>query len=164
METFQDCVHEYKKQLEKGAIQKAYKGLMDYIMGLKTHFNNKFPDAFVSGSLYYGYMDMTYFSVIPEALKKQNLKIAIVFLHEAMRFEVWLSATNKQVQASFWKIIKESGWNQYRLVPTIKGYDSILEHTLAADPDFSDLDALTQQIERETLRFIADVERFLTSH
>jgi hypothetical protein len=32
------------------------------------------------------------------------------------------------------------------------------------NPDFSDLDALTEQIERETLKFIKDVEGFLSEH
>jgi hypothetical protein len=53
METFQEFVIEYKKQLEKGAIQMAYKGLMEYVMTLRTYFKNKYPDYFVSGSIYY---------------------------------------------------------------------------------------------------------------
>ena len=32
MATFQECMVEYRKQLEKGAIQAAYKGLMEYMM------------------------------------------------------------------------------------------------------------------------------------
>jgi hypothetical protein len=81
MGSFPEDMQEYKNQLEQGAIQKAYKGLMDYLMGLKTHFKNAYPDCFVSGSLYYGYMDMTCFSFIPPSLQSRNLKIAIVFLH-----------------------------------------------------------------------------------
>ena len=162
METFQEAMDEYRKQLEKGTIQKAYQGLMEYIMGLRTYLKKKHPDYFLSGSIYYGYMDMTYFSFTPEALKQRNLKIAIVFLHEAFRFEVWLGGYNKQVQAKYWEWFKESGWDSYHLVPTTEGADSILEHTLVEDPDFSDPDSLTEQIERETLIFIADVESFLT--
>jgi len=52
METLHEHMREYKLQLEKGEIQKAYRGLMDYIMGLKTHFKNKYPDYVVSGSLF----------------------------------------------------------------------------------------------------------------
>ena len=59
MGSFQENMTEYRKQLEKGSIQEAYKGLMEYIMGLRTHFMKKFPDYIVSGSIYYGYMDMT---------------------------------------------------------------------------------------------------------
>ena len=65
MESLHECMNEYRKQLEKGYIQKAYRGLMEYIMDLRTHFKNKYPDSFVSGSIYYGYMDMTYFAFSP---------------------------------------------------------------------------------------------------
>jgi hypothetical protein len=161
MKSFQESMSEYRKQLEKGAIQEAYRGLMEYIMGLRTHFKAKYPDYVVSGSIYYGYMDMTYFSVFPQSLKDRDLKIAIVFLHEAFRFEVWLAAKNKQVQTSYWKLIKESDWDKYHIVSPAKGIDSIVEYILVENPDFSDLDALTEQIESGTLKFIEDVENFL---
>jgi len=155
MEPFHEYINEYRNQLAKGAIQKAYKGLMEYIMALRTHFKNNYPDYFVSGSIYYGYMDMTYFSFTPQSLKHRNLKIAIVFIHETCRFEAWLGGYNKQVQQKYWKLFKDvrlnkltileltitannddrtinwisyfisrpkqSGWNKYHIVSTIKG-------------------------------------------
>jgi hypothetical protein len=138
--------------------------LMETIMDLRTHLNNKYPDYFVSGSIYYGYMDMTYFSFFPESIKQRKLKVAIVFLHESFRFEVWLAGYNKQVQSKYWKLFKESDWNQYPLVSTTKGADSIMECILVDNPDFSDLEALANQIEAATLRFIKDVESFLSVH
>ena len=72
MASFHECMNEYRKQLEKGTIQEAYKGLMEYIMDLRTHFKNKYPDYVISGSIYYGFMDMTYFSFFPKSLKDQN--------------------------------------------------------------------------------------------
>ena len=164
MDSFHEYINEYRKQLEKGAIKQAYKGLMQYIMSLRTHFKNKYPDYFVSGSIYYGYMDMTYFSFFPKSLKHRKLKIAIVFLHDAFRFEVWLAGNNKQVQSKYWELFKESDWNKYHIVSTTKGIDSIVEYILVDNPDFSDLDTLTKQIERETLKFIKDVESFLSKH
>lgn len=164
MGSFHQSMDEYRKQLQKGMIQKAYRGLMEYMLDLKTYFKNKFPQDFVSGSLYFGYMDMTYFAIAPESLKQRGLKIAIVFIHEAFRFEAWLAGYNKQIQMEYWHVLKDSGWEKYRLVPTTKGADAILEHTLVDAPDFNDLDALTKQIERETLAFIQDVESFLSQH
>jgi hypothetical protein len=162
MASFHECMSEYRKQLEKGTIQAAYQGLMEYIMDLRSYFKNKYPDYVVSGSIYYGYMDMTYFSFFPKSLKNRNLKIAIVFLHDTFRFEVWLAGYNKQIQTKYWKLFKESGWNKYHLVSTTQGADSILEHILVDNPDFSDLDILTAQIESATLKFIEDVESFLS--
>ena len=164
MEPFHEYINEYRKQLENGAIQKAYKGLMEYVMDLRTHFKNKYPDYSIPSSIYYGYMDMTYFPVFPKLLKDRNLKIAIVLIHEKLRFEAWLVGVNKGVQTQYWKMIKDSDWNQYHIVPTTKGYDSIIEYVLVDNPDFSDLDTLTKQIETETLKFIMDVESFLSDH
>lgn len=162
MGSIHEYMQEYKKQIEKGVIQKAYLGLMEYVSGLRTHFKHNYPGYAVSGSIYFGYMDMTYFSIFPKSLKDRDLKIAIVFLHDAFRFEVWLSGKNKQVLTNYWKLLKESGWDKYKIVVPGKGIDSILEHILAEDPNFNDLDALTQQIERETVAFINDVESFLS--
>ena len=153
MESFHEYMNEYRKQIKKGAIKEAYKGLMGYIMDLRTHFKNKYPDYFVSGSIYYGYMDMTYFSFFPESFKHLKLKTGIVFLHEAFRFEAWLFGYNKEVQTKYWKLIKESAWNKYRIPSTTKGVDSIMEHILVENPDFHDLDALTKRIEKGTLDF-----------
>ncbi len=162
MEPLHEFMLEFKKQLEKGSIQKAYQGLMEYIMDLRTHFQKKYPDHFVSGSLYFGYMDMTYFAFIPPSLKARKLKVAILFSYDTFRFEAWLAGNNKGIQKEYWNLFKESGWDKYRLVPTTNGYDGIVEHSLVEDPDFSDLDALTEQIERGTLNFIEDIERFLS--
>ncbi|MFC2065398.1 DUF7000 family protein, partial [Chloroflexota bacterium] len=111
-----------------------------------------------------GYMDMTYFAFTPGSIKERKLKIGIVFHHETCRFEVWLFGINKRVQADYWKMIKESGWNQYHLVPSIKGFDAIIDHVLVEEPDFSNLDALTSQIEQGTMKFSKDVESFLSKH
>ena len=162
MGPFHESMGEYKEQLQKGAIQKAYRGLMDYIMDLRTYFEKKYPDHYVSGSIYFGYMDMTYFSFIPKLLKERNLKVAIVFIHETCRFEAWLAGINKQVQTKYWNLFRESEWDKYHLASSPKSSDSILEYVLVSDPDFSELDTLTNQIESETLKFIKDVEDFLS--
>jgi len=133
-------------------------------MGLKSYFKNKYPDYFVSGSIYYGYMDMTYFSFIPESLKHRKLKVAIVFNYETFRFEVWLAGYNKQVQNKYWNLFKDSDWNKYHIVSTTIGFDSILEYILVDNPDFNDLDNLTKQIEKGTLKFIKDLDKFLSKH
>ena len=163
MESLREYMRVYREQMLAGTLPKAYQGLMQYILDLRSHFQSKYPDFQVPGSIYFGYMDMTYFSASPKSLKDRGLKIAIVFVHETCRFEVWLAASNKQIQARYWNLIKESGWDRYRLVPTVKGYDAIVETGLASDPDFGDLPALTAQIESGTLRFIADIEQFLDS-
>jgi len=161
MPSFHECVAEYKKQLEKGAVKLAYRGLMEYMMALRTHFQKNHPAFSVSGAVYQGYMDMSYFSLVPDSLKSRKLKIALVFIHEKCAFEIWLSGINRQVQENYWALIKKNGWDKYRLVPSIKGSDSILEYVLDENPDFNDLDGLTKQIEKKVLKFSKDVEGYL---
>jgi hypothetical protein len=162
MGSFPEAMNEYKRQLKRGYIQDAYQGLMEYFRDLKSHFKNEYPEYSVSGSIYYGYMDMTYFSLFPESLKRRKLKIAIVFLHDTFRFEVWLSGSNRNVQTKYWKLLKESGWQKYPIASNPKAVDYVLDHILINNPDFSDLDILTRQIESGTLKFIRDVEGFLS--
>jgi hypothetical protein len=107
-------------------------------------------------------MDMTYFSIVPGTWKDRDLKIAIVFVYDSFRFEVWLSGRNQQVLAKYWKLFTDHGWDRYSIAEQGKWADSVLEHILVEDPDFGDLDALTRQIDRGTLEFITDVESFLT--
>jgi len=156
-------MEEFQGQLRKGAIQKAYRALLSYMMGLRTHFKNRYPDSAVS-ALYQGYMDMTYFAIFPPPLKHRDLKIAIVFNYEAFSFEAWLAGRNRKVNRQYWELFRDSQWTAYRVVTPAKGIDSIVECDLAKDFDFSDPDALTSIIETTTAAFIDDVERFLSEH
>lgn len=162
MNNFHESMMDYRSQLAKGNIQQAYRGLMEYLAGLRTHFQKRFPDYEVPRNMYTGYMDMTYFALIPEFFKQRKLKIAIVFLHEEFRFEVWLSGVNRQVQAQFWQQLKDINLEQYHLVADPVKADAIIEHVLAADPDFSDLASLTETIEKGTTRFFKDMKGFLS--
>jgi len=159
---FHDAMNEYKKQLKKGDIKEAYNGLIQYFKALRSHFSNKYPDFLVSSGIYPGYMDLTYFHFFPKSLKPRKLKIVILFIHDTFRFEVWLAGNNKKVQTKYWKLFTESNWNKYHLASTTKGVDSILDHILIDNPDFRELDTLTKQIERGTLKFIKDIETFLS--
>jgi hypothetical protein len=161
MPTFSDYVAEYRKQLGRGYIQEAYRGLIEFMMDLKTRFSRNYPEYEVSSSLYPGYMDMTYFAIVPPSLKRRKLKIAVVFVHQTASFEVWLAGANRQVQAKYWELIKDQDWGDFRLTPPGTGVDSILAYDLAVNPDFNDLDALTKQIVDGTLGFISKVEEFL---
>ena len=107
MKSFNKCMDTYKEQLKEGSIQVAYRGLLEYIMSLRAYFSKKYPEFIVPSNIYFGYMDMTYFSIIPISFKDKKLKIAIVFNYETFGFEVWLSAVNKNVLTKYWKLIKE---------------------------------------------------------
>ncbi len=162
MESFHEVMMEYKQQMQQGVIPRAYRGIMEYMLGLKAYLQAEYPEYNVSGNLYFGYMDMSYFSFFSDSLQQRKLKTGIVFIHETCQFEAWLFGVNKQIQKQYWQIIKDNGWNQYHLVKTTQGEDAILKHVLTENPDFDDLDAVTEQIRNGVLKFIQDVEEFMS--
>ena len=163
MHSLVEDIRDFRGQLEKGSIQKAYRALISYMMSLRTHFKNKCEGFGVSG-LYQGYMDMTYFALFPPSLKHRDLKIAVVLNYDAFRFEAWLAGSNRNIQRQYWKLFKASQWPEYRVVTPASGVDSIIECDLATDFDLDDPDALTASIEKATVAFIDDIERFVAEH
>lgn len=160
MHSIQEDMNEFRRQLRSGSIQKAYFALLSYMMGLRRHFMKKYQSHAVSG-LYQGYMDMTYFAVLPPSLKQRGLKIAIVFNYDAFRFEAWLAGSNRKVQRKYWELITKSRWNEYRVITPAKGVDSVVECTLAEDFDFDDIESPTATIEENTATFVDHIERHL---
>ncbi|MDU1891411.1 MAG: hypothetical protein E6767_12050 [Dysgonomonas sp.] len=154
-----EYISEYHEQMEVGIVPRAYKALMEYMMKLRTYFMDQYPDEFTVGSLYQGYMDITFFTFTPRAVKDKSLKVAIVFNHEKLHFEVWLVGQNKQMQEQYWKLFKDNSWNTYPIADTPK--DAILQAIIVRHPDFDDLDLLTELIERETVRFINYIGEYL---
>jgi hypothetical protein len=51
---------------------------------------------------------------------------------------------------------------KYHIATPAKGVDAILDHILIKNLDFNDLDTLTKQIEIGTLKFVKDIENFLS--
>ena len=163
MHSIQGDVEELRRQLGKGSIQKAYRAIISFMLGLRTHFVKKYGDPAIS-ALYQGYMDMTYFAIFPPFLKHRNLKVAIVFNYDAFRFEAWLAARNRKIQRQYWELVKDSHWAEYRVVTPARGIDSIVECDLAKDFDLGNPGALTSEIENATAAFIENIERFLSEH
>jgi len=159
--TFNDIVKDYNALLIEGDIRIAYRGLMEYMQGLRTFFYNKYSSDYFIGSLYQGYMDMTYFSFTPKILKKEALKIAIIFQHEELYFEIWLAGQNKQVQKKYLNVFQNNGFSTYHVPLDINEGFSIVDTILVDKPDFNKPDVLTANIEKGTLNFINDIMRVL---
>jgi hypothetical protein len=158
MPSIEKDMQELQRQLQSGSIQRAYRALLRYMADLRTRFKSRYPTYSVSG-LYQGYLDMTYFALVPPSLAARGLKIAIVFNYGAFRFEAWLAAANRQVQRQTWELLKDARWPGYRVAAPAPGVDAIIECDLADGFDFGDLDALTAAIEKKAARFTKDVER-----
>ena len=160
MDSLNNHIREYKIQLHKGQIQKAYKGIMTFMSGLSTYLESRYPNYVIS-ALYFGYMDMTYFAFTPSDLKNKKLKIAIVYLHEQGRFEVWLGGSNRKIQTEYIRLLSRKNIGIYRLSQILPGVDSIIESILVEQPNFDHYEELTKQIESKTIEFANDITAIL---
>ncbi|MBP1745126.1 MAG: hypothetical protein H6Q58_2104 [Firmicutes bacterium] len=160
MESLNEHIMEYSAQLRKGRIQKAYKGIMNFMSDMKGYLERKHPEQ-SSSSLYLGYMDMTYFAFTPPALQNLKLKIAIVFLHEQCRFELWLAASNRKLQAHYIDLLSRKDLGGYTLSKIRPGEDSIIASVIVEQPDFDNPEKLKKQIEARTVEFAGDMVSIL---
>lgn len=160
MGTLNADIREYTLLLKKGNIKNAYTGIMAFMSALKTHLENKYPNH-TAGALYSGYMDMSYFSFTPLALKDKKLKVAVVYLHEEGRFEAWLGGINRKIQAEYIALLSRNNTGKYRLSQVKPGVDSIIESVLIEKPDFDHLEELKKQIEVKAIEFINGVTSIL---
>lgn len=160
MDSLNKNIKEYKIQLSKGQIQKAYKGIMVFMSELRTYLESGYPD-YTASSLYAGYMDMTYFAFTPAELKDKKLKIAIVYLHKKGVFEVWMAGNNRKIQAEYIELMSHKNIGNYQLSQVLPGVDSIIELILVANPDFDHPENLKNQIERKTIEFVKDIVSIL---
>jgi hypothetical protein len=156
MDKLNDQVVRYHEELQKGYLQNAYRGIMEFMSGVRAYLSERHPDM-TAGALYQGLMDMTFFTITPETLKARKLKVAIVYLHAKNSFEVWLSGANRQVQSDLLKTLKDSELAGYELTEAAPGVDSIISWTITEYPDFNDTEALQMMLEVETTKFIADM-------
>lgn len=140
-------VSAYKELLKNGDMQVAYAELVKYVQKLKTTFSKDLGDAYSFGNVFQGYMDYTYFYLSNDFLKDKKLKLALVFNHNHVRFEAWLLGQTKDVQEKYWKLLKSTKWINGSEMPQY----SIFEVTLVDNPDFNDLDALTENIKNKLI-------------
>lgn len=156
MKSLNYYINEYTTQLKKGQIQIAYKGIMTFMSGLKTHLEKEYPE-FSTSALYFGYMDMTYFAFTPLELKQRKLKLAIVYLHEQNSFEVWLGAANKNIQTQYIEMLRHKNIENYQLSQALPGVDSIIEKRMVEQPDFDHPEELRQLMASQIMGFADDI-------
>lgn len=127
--------------------------LSGFIKGFRAYLVHKYPQGHYVGSVYSNESTITYFPFTPTVLKEQQLKIAIVYNHPCNQFEVWLAGQNKTVQKKYWEFFKSSGWNAYHIPTSVETGLSIVDTMLVVHPDFSNPEALTNQIESGVMAF-----------
>lgn len=147
----------YKRQVAQGDLQTAYSALVKYVQKFKTTCSKALGDDYSVGNVFQGYMDYTYFYISNNYLKERKLKLALVFNHTHIRFEVWLLGQTKDVQEKYWELLKNTKWINGSDIPTY----SIFETTLIGNPDFNNLDALSEILGKHLNQCMSDIVKTL---
>ncbi len=160
MEDLNKYVSIYKEQLEKGHILIAYNELVKFVMKLRTDFIKSLSDQYSFAGILHGYMDYTYFYYSNDFLKSKKLKLGLVLNHVEMRFEVWLLGNTISNQKKYWELLKGTKWNKDK---TEMPKYSILETTLVDDPDFNNLNSLSERIETKMIQVSDEILNYLNT-
>ncbi|MHC1719686.1 MAG: hypothetical protein AB9844_03160 [Clostridiaceae bacterium] len=160
MKTLNQLIEEYTYILRQGEIQTAYKAILEFIGKLRADVIKKYPD-YETGSLYQGYMNMTYFSLSTKLLKEKGLKLAIVYLHSKGVFEVWLSARNRDIAKRYEYILNSNISDNISVFHDDFNQDALIEYTLTSTPNFDKQATLIEIIEQGIDKFLIAVNSHL---
>lgn len=163
MESLNESVREYTAQLEKGHIQRAYRGIMNFMTALRKQLEAECLD-YVAGGFYPGYMDMSYVSFTPAPLKEMGLKIAVVYLHRENRFDLWLAGGNRGIQSRYIARMGKMDLGDFSLSQPAPGVDSIVERILVENPDFDRPEALMRRIAEGLKEFAGKITTILATN
>ncbi|PIE75338.1 MAG: hypothetical protein CSA18_00550 [Deltaproteobacteria bacterium] len=160
MLSLNECLKDFEEELKKGKIQKAYKGIFDFLIKIKNSLLETNPDYYSPGRIYHGYLDISYFPVATDLLNKHQLRTAVVFDYELFQLEVWFSGRNRFILKNYWELFKKKEWEKYPLLEGVDKSYSIMKHILRTKID------LERQEEILQIRFmiqslIKDVEELL---
>ncbi len=132
----------YKETFASGEIQETYQSLVGIVQSLRTEFTRKYKGEFSVASVMHGYIDFTYFYLQNDYLKIHKLKLAIVFNHQQVHFELWLLGQTKDIQIRYWEKLKGISWINSEAMPEY----SIFEVILLANPDFDNIAELFESV------------------
>lgn len=94
-------------------------------------------------------------------LRALKLRFGVVLNQEKIRFELWLMGQNKDVQKQYWELLKSTKWIKSK---TNKPKYSELEIVLLNNPNFNQLDNLTQIIEEKIDKIVTEILEFLKNN
>ncbi|WP_025743306.1 AraC family transcriptional regulator [Aquimarina pacifica] len=150
----------YKKQDKQCTNDLDYHQLINYMKELRAFFQKEY-ETFKLGNLYRESADYSYFSITTEDLKKQKLKFVIILDHKTLCFSICLSGQNKSIRKKYWSFFDNSDWNKYHLAESIDTSLSIIDQTIVEAPNFDNKRSLTEQIEKESMKFINELKEIL---
>lgn len=103
METNHQLLKMYKNLIQTTQIQECYQYIMKLIHDIYTILKNDLNTFQFSNKVIENNMNFSYFQLTNPQLKKQGLKIQIIFIHQSCQFEVWLSGYNRHIQQQYYQ-------------------------------------------------------------
>lgn len=145
-------IEDYCRAVANGRLPMAYRGILTSLTLFQSAWKSAHP-ADAVGTLYQGYMDMSFVAFAPAPLAEKRLKISLVFLHDAGNFSLWLAAGNREIQKRVSEALGRVPLRAYSLSTLEPGVDAIIAYDLPRPYAFDDSKALN-------VTLIAAVEAF----
>lgn len=159
MENMNLCMQELRTRIREGEIVRAYRYLFDLFSGL-AHALKKYPGKHIlTAAPYHGYLDMSYLPVSTPALKSRGLKIALVFNYAAFRFEIWLSAANRNKRSEMLRLFCDHPLKGFEILHDDTNTDAILTVIPGDIRDYNDKNGIIALLDNSVLAFIDAIER-----
>lgn len=106
MEFDGNLLAEYEKLLRTTNLIAGYQEFIRLFRSLRITLEKSMPAYKFQGNITENTLDYSYFLLTNEMLKEKGLKITVVFVHRAFRFEVWLSGYNRKHQCRYYDLLK----------------------------------------------------------
>ena len=142
----------YRRLLQTTPLAEAYGEFLRLFRFLRTRLERSMPDYAFQGGIVENGMDYSYFQCASPALRRQGLKLAVVFVHRSFQLEVWLSGRNRACQRQWHERLCRRGI-PFALAQDPARQDYILR--LPLDADLADGDRLAEQV-RQALAALAE--------
>lgn len=155
------CVESYTRAVSAGDLPRAYRAILAALTSFRSVWEGAHPQDNV-GSLYQGYLDMSFIAFSPPALSSMRLKFSLVYLHPEGRFRLWLAAGNRAIQAEVSAQLRGKPLDGYTLTELRPGVDAIIESEIPPPYDFDHPDELNRKLVSAAEAFQADMAALLT--
>lgn len=147
----------YKNLIQTTELQKGYQEFIKLFRFLKIELEKELTEFQFSGNIQENNMDFAYFQLMCDELKAKGIKIQIVFVHKAFRFEVWASGYNRKIQCEYYEKLKNTQL-PYALNDNPNRVDYILKLPIDGSVDLSDGMAILNVIKENLLSFLDFVQ------
>ncbi len=144
METNHQLLKMYKNLIQTTQIQECYQYIMKLIHDIYTILKNDLNTFQFCNKVIENNMNFSYFQLTNPQLKKQGLKIQIIFIHQSCQFEVWLSGYNRQIQQQYYQ--KLNSKCPFQLCENPQKNDYIMKRPLMKDITVDNIQDIIEEI------------------